>query len=61
VTSVASGGFGRGGGPSGGPRRLLANDICSSGDQAEYMIIEPFTAVEATAPPAEVHGRDELC
>jgi hypothetical protein len=38
-------------------RRLLANDMCSSGDQ----IIEPFTAVEATAPPAEVHGRDELC
>jgi len=37
-------------------RRLLANDICSSGDQ----IIEAFTAVEATAPPAEVHGRDEL-
>ena len=29
--------------------------------QAEhrYRIIEPFTAVEATAPPAQVHGRDE--
>ncbi|HCL62602.1 MAG TPA: cupin domain-containing protein, partial [Rhizobiales bacterium] len=23
-----------------------------------YTIIEPFTAVEATAPPAEVRGRD---
>jgi hypothetical protein len=26
----------------------------------QYTIIEPFTAVEATAPPAEVHGRDAL-
>jgi hypothetical protein len=25
----------------------------------QYTIIEPFTAVKATAPPAEVHGRDE--
>jgi len=24
-----------------------------------YNIMEPFTAVEATCPPAEVHGRDE--
>jgi len=24
-----------------------------------YKILEPFTAVEATAPPAEVHARDE--
>jgi len=24
-----------------------------------YRIIEIFTAVEATAPPAQVHGRDE--
>ncbi|WP_437716525.1 cupin domain-containing protein [Sorangium sp. So ce448] len=24
-----------------------------------YKIIEPFTAVEATSPPAGVHGRDE--
>lgn len=24
-----------------------------------YRILEPFVAVEATAPPAEVHGRDE--
>lgn len=25
----------------------------------QYRILEPFTAVEATCPPAEVHGRDE--
>jgi quercetin dioxygenase-like cupin family protein len=24
-----------------------------------YKILEPFTAVEATSPPAAVHGRDE--
>jgi len=24
-----------------------------------YNILEPFTALEATSPPAEVHGRDE--
>ncbi|BDP44236.1 cupin (plasmid) [Deinococcus aetherius] len=24
-----------------------------------YKILEPFTAVEATHPPAEMHGRDE--
>jgi quercetin dioxygenase-like cupin family protein len=24
-----------------------------------YRILEPFTAVEATAPPAQAHGRDE--
>ena len=24
-----------------------------------YRILETFTAVEATAPPAQVHGRDE--
>ena len=24
-----------------------------------YKILEPFTAIEATSPPAEVHGRDE--
>lgn len=24
-----------------------------------YRIVEPFTAVEATSPPAHVHGRDE--
>ncbi|HNB21319.1 MAG TPA: cupin domain-containing protein [Candidatus Melainabacteria bacterium] len=26
-----------------------------------YEILEEFTAVEATSPPAEVHGRDEAC
>ena len=25
-----------------------------------YRILEPFTAVEATSPPAQVHGRDEV-
>jgi quercetin dioxygenase-like cupin family protein len=29
-----------------------------AGAMHQYTIIEPFTAVEATAPPAEVHGRD---
>ncbi len=24
-----------------------------------YKILEPFTAVEATSPPAQIHGRDE--
>jgi hypothetical protein len=24
-----------------------------------YKILEPFTAIEATHPPASVHGRDE--
>jgi quercetin dioxygenase-like cupin family protein len=24
-----------------------------------YRILEPFTAIEATAPPAQVHGRDQ--
>jgi quercetin dioxygenase-like cupin family protein len=25
----------------------------------QYRILEPFTAVEATSPPAQVHGRDD--
>lgn len=25
-----------------------------------YRILEPFTAIEATHPPAQVHGRDEM-
>lgn len=29
------------------------------GSSHHYKILEPFTAVEATSPPAEVHGRDE--
>jgi mannose-6-phosphate isomerase-like protein (cupin superfamily) len=24
-----------------------------------YKILEPFTAIEATSPPAEIHGREE--
>ena len=28
------------------------------GAQHRYTIIEPFTAVEATTPPAQAHGRD---
>jgi len=40
---------------------LKAGDswLVPAGATHEYMIVEPFTAVEATAPPAEVHGRDE--
>jgi quercetin dioxygenase-like cupin family protein len=40
---------------------LKAGDswLVPAGATHEYTIIEPFTAVEATAPPAEVHGRDE--
>lgn len=33
--------------------------VVPAGAEHHYRIIEPFTAVEATAPPAEVHGRDE--
>jgi quercetin dioxygenase-like cupin family protein len=29
------------------------------GSSHTYVILEPFTAVEATSPPAEVQGRDE--
>jgi quercetin dioxygenase-like cupin family protein len=32
--------------------------LVPAGASHQYKIIEPFTAVEATAPPAEVHGRD---
>jgi quercetin dioxygenase-like cupin family protein len=32
--------------------------LVPAGATHRYTIIEPFTAVEATAPPAEVHGRD---
>jgi quercetin dioxygenase-like cupin family protein len=32
--------------------------LVPAGATHHYTIIEPFTAVEATAPPAEVHGRD---
>ncbi len=40
---------------------LAAGDswLVPAGAEHHYRIIEPFTAVEATAPPAQVHGRDE--
>lgn len=28
------------------------------GARHSYKILEPFTAVEATSPPAQVHGRE---
>jgi len=33
--------------------------VVPKGAAHSYRILEPFTAVEATSPPAEVHGRDE--
>ena len=33
--------------------------LVPAGAEHAYRIIEPFTAVEATAPPAQVHGRDQ--
>jgi quercetin dioxygenase-like cupin family protein len=33
--------------------------LVPAGAKHTYRILEPFTAIEATAPPAEVHGRDE--
>jgi mannose-6-phosphate isomerase-like protein (cupin superfamily) len=33
--------------------------IVPKGAQHRYHILESFTAVEATCPPAEIHGRDE--
>ena len=33
--------------------------LVPKGAQHRYKILEAFTAVEATAPPAQVHGRDE--
>jgi quercetin dioxygenase-like cupin family protein len=33
--------------------------LVPAGARHSYRILEPFTAVEATAPPAQVHGRDE--
>lgn len=32
--------------------------VIPEGASHTYKILEPFTAVEATCPPAEVHGRD---
>jgi quercetin dioxygenase-like cupin family protein len=39
---------------------LKAGDswLVPAGAAHHYTIVEPFTAIEATAPPAEVHGRD---
>jgi quercetin dioxygenase-like cupin family protein len=33
--------------------------LVPAGAMHQYTITEPFMAVEATSPPAEVHGRDE--
>ena len=33
--------------------------VVPHGSEHTYNILEPFTAVEATAPPAQVHARDE--
>ncbi len=33
--------------------------VVPKGSSHTYKILEPFTAVEATHPPAEVHARDE--
>ena len=40
--------------------QLKAGDswLVPAGAEHHYTILESFTAVEATAPPAEVHGRD---
>lgn len=41
--------------------RLEAGDSWSVPADAEhtYRIVETFTAIEATSPPAEIHGREE--
>lgn len=41
--------------------RLEAGDswVVPAGARHSYRIEEAFTAVEATTPPAQVHGRDE--
>jgi quercetin dioxygenase-like cupin family protein len=33
--------------------------VAPRGSAHTYKVLEPFTAVEATCPPAFVHGRDE--
>jgi len=33
--------------------------VVPKGAEHSYMILETFTAVEATSPPAHIHGRDE--
>lgn len=45
-----------------GQRILLEPGDCwvvPRGAKHRYKILEPFSAVEATSPPAEVHSRDE--
>jgi quercetin dioxygenase-like cupin family protein len=34
--------------------------VVPHGAEHSYRILETFSAVEATSPPAEVHGRDEM-
>lgn len=34
--------------------------LVPAGAMHQYTIVEPFTAVEATSPPAQVEGRDAL-
>ena len=33
--------------------------VVPKGASHTYKVLEPFTAVEATSPPSQVHGRDE--
>lgn len=33
--------------------------VVNRGVTHTYRILEPFTAIEATAPPAQAHGRDD--
>jgi len=33
--------------------------LVPAGTEHAYRILTEFTAIEATAPPAQVHGRDE--
>lgn len=33
--------------------------VVPKGASHSYKILEPFTAIEATSPPAQIHGRDE--
>lgn len=33
--------------------------VVNRGETHTYRILESFTAIEATAPPAQAHGRDE--
>ena len=39
--------------------RVPGTPLVPKGVEHSYRILEPFTALEATAPPAQVHGRDE--